>query len=336
MAITSSTPTITTCVKVNNASLQEYTNPATTDSGTTTTRYIEALTGQIFEIHADIAAGTPFVGDCLAFYISVDGKMADPTLTFLSGTTHTGSSVVSKGIYTAGNMVRKYRFEELGKTNDGGIPSKEQVEAAMELGTIRVEVHHQMSKARVDGGLDLFGSLKTVDAIDERAVKGRAISSTTSYAEAVANDGLHVRYWDTEFLDPDMKPMAVFVFKYTSREDLQAMDMIPRDPTTESEETEPESEEAEPDIATMTHEEMAAELRERRQAEKDATVNSDDPYETMEVSAYHVQIKREHMDDDQRPTRDKRFKTIITLGDDGEELEVVTTLLPGPEAETIT
>lgn len=116
MAITTSTPTITTTVKAAGAALHEYPDNANADNDTTTTRYIEATAGETFEIHADIAAGTDFVGDCLAFYISVDGKMADPTVTFRSGENHAGSTVVSKGCYTAGNMVRKYQFAELEKS----------------------------------------------------------------------------------------------------------------------------------------------------------------------------------------------------------------------------
>ena len=115
MAITTSTPSITTTVKVRGAPLEEYQHNAAADNETTTTRYIQSTANETFEIHADIAAGTEFIGDCLAFYIGVDGKMADTAVTFRSGERHAGSTVVSKGAYTAGNMVKKYRYVPKGK-----------------------------------------------------------------------------------------------------------------------------------------------------------------------------------------------------------------------------
>ncbi|KAK4610723.1 hypothetical protein CLAFUW4_13760 [Fulvia fulva] len=317
MAITSSTPTITATVRASSNPLPEYQHDATTDTDTTTTRYVQSNAGDTFEIHADIASGTEFIGDCLAFCISINGVLADTAISFPSGQDHAGSIVVSKGCYTAGNTVKKYQFTELEKRDGGAVPTKEEVEAALQIGTIRIDVHHQLSKSAVNDQLDLSSGLKSVDAVDEKALKGQAISSTTSYTEAVANDGLHARYWDAEFVDPDMKPMAVFVFRYTSHEDLQAMGMIAPDPTPEPEE-EPEPE-PEPDLETMTAEELKAEVQRRRQAERDAT----------------VRIKREREDDDQQSKQDKRFRTTITLDDDGEETEVVTTMLPVPEVETI-
>ncbi|CAK4033346.1 Hypothetical predicted protein [Lecanosticta acicola] len=235
MAITSAIPTISVTVNRKDEPLQEHENSQVTTDDEKVVRFVEAVTGENFSVHVNVGAGTGFIGDSLAVHVSVDGTPVDSAVTMLNGETHTGSIITSRGVYLSDGKVRKYRFAELDIRGEG-IPSAEEMQKLKQLGEIRVEVHHQ-----IRGNSSMHSGVRGahgVGTVSERALKGQSLSHSVDFEEAEQFEGFDARYYDGDYIDPDLAPASVYIFRYRSREKLIQMGII------EGEAPEPEAEQS--------------------------------------------------------------------------------------------
>ena len=111
MAICNGLPGVQVTVTVSGHDLQEYRNEEENeDDGRTTTRYIEAKSGQTFEVSYSVDRHFNFVGDTVAFYEHVDGHLMSAPLLFISDAPYSGSSLGRK---EKDGRLRRYQFASL-------------------------------------------------------------------------------------------------------------------------------------------------------------------------------------------------------------------------------
>lgn len=74
MAISELMPGVDVCIKVDGQALREYEDNDTEDEDRTVMRYIEAVSGQVFELQIEVKQNFKFFGDVLSFDVHVDGS----------------------------------------------------------------------------------------------------------------------------------------------------------------------------------------------------------------------------------------------------------------------
>ncbi|ROW06413.1 hypothetical protein VMCG_04360 [Cytospora schulzeri] len=141
---------------------------------------------------------------------------------------------------------RKYRFASVSTVDDANKQRiAKDLKAAKNLGLIQAVVYRiivtgRKAKTRTsyapkiaEGGISLA----------EKALKGKAISHGTTFSDPIKYDASPV---DVTFVDSLGSPLAVFYFKYRSKESLQQELIIPR----------PRSLSIEPDVDNLSPEEL--------------------------------------------------------------------------------
>ncbi|KAL9055872.1 MAG: hypothetical protein Q9162_003298 [Coniocarpon cinnabarinum] len=121
-----------------------------------------------------------------------------------------------------------------------------------QLGVIKIELWRcqRQGSSYPDRTWTSHDSLSETSPLPEKALKGRALSHRVNLGERVATSPeqkVPVSYLDD-------RPHATFVFKYLSKESLQAMMIAPRSPT-------PVTPNAADEIDTLTPQELRARLR---------------------------------------------------------------------------
>lgn len=111
MAISDLMPGLAVNIKVNGQILKEYNDSDLAAEDRTVTRYIEAVSGDIFEIGLQVEKGFRFFGDALSFDVHVDGsdKVDGPLIRREKciGGEHTR---ISKGCRLPDDQVKLYQF----------------------------------------------------------------------------------------------------------------------------------------------------------------------------------------------------------------------------------
>lgn len=114
MAISDLLPGLDVSIKVNGQVLREYEGDDIEDEERTVTRYVEAVSGDTFEIELKVQQGFDFIGDALGFDIHIDGseKLDGPLIRskMCASGEHTR---VSQGCRVPGNKVKLYHFAAL-------------------------------------------------------------------------------------------------------------------------------------------------------------------------------------------------------------------------------
>lgn len=113
MAIVKSLPGFEVTIVANGKPLTEHVDSSEPDEDRKTTRYIEAVSDQVFEIHVKASKGAQIQGDALLSYIYIDGKYVSGI--FLEkGTNESHDRVgVKKGARESLNTIREFCFASL-------------------------------------------------------------------------------------------------------------------------------------------------------------------------------------------------------------------------------
>ncbi|KAL9087991.1 MAG: hypothetical protein Q9159_003346 [Coniocarpon cinnabarinum] len=148
---------------------------------------------------------------------------------------------------------RLFRFGKL-ETTEGPLTTqvKQLLPKISQLGVIKIELWRcqRQGSSYPDRTWTSHDSLSETSPLPEKALKGRALSHRVNLGERVATSPeqkVPVSYLDD-------RPHATFVFKYLSKESLQAMMIAPRSPT-------PVTPNAADEIDTLTPQELRARLR---------------------------------------------------------------------------
>ncbi|EOO00073.1 hypothetical protein UCRPA7_4505 [Phaeoacremonium minimum UCRPA7] len=226
-------------VKINGSTAPEYDDP---DGGEgdgefpiRCNKYIECIDGAEFSISAGLTGEYSWLNQGadhgLVFHLSADGKYVTNKIcgrkAVLQNTWSTEFRGHVKHSEHGPSLLCKFKFAPLHKVDDTDKSRvKQDIKRAKHLGLIEVKI----SRIEVGETLPkLFAQDKQIAefSIAEKALKGRAVSHGTSYSEAVPTE--KSRTVDCVYIDND--PIAIFTFKYRSREALKEEMIIPRSPS---------------------------------------------------------------------------------------------------------
>lgn len=278
-------------VWVDGQQLAEYDDEDTFLSKTTKSKYIEAVAGSTFSVRVTTSpAMARDRRDCLVANVYLDGKYVagkiintgDPEADQTREVTGWASNCK-----TMGSILQKMQFAQL-QTTDAPV-GKQKAEDFKHLGEVSVKC----TWGRRTGETGRIGTDKFKPAIDssvpEKCLKGRAISSYATLGPVEKLRG-PAMYSNVSYPYGEI-PIAVFIFKYRSRRDLQIEGVIPRSPSpVPLEERDPD------DLSPEEARELVRRLRQREQE--------------------RIQIKKE--------AREKRAHSDAFDGDsDAEELPII-------------
>ncbi|KAK5710576.1 hypothetical protein LTR15_012905 [Elasticomyces elasticus] len=326
MVTTDLLPGIAFSVTVNGQALEEYEDHDQEPEDRKVIRYVEACSGQTFEIRTTAQKGFKTSGGCLAMDIYIDGsdEPVDRPLIRNVRSKSDKYTHVSLGCQKSMNEARLYCFAPLKTAEDGptfmGDPTK-----VKDLGSIviKLQLRHALQTLQPsdeDVASRFEKKAQGVGALSEKSVKGHAFSHTVSLGDAVATGTTNLFRTTAVGGVPD--PYAIIEFRYRSLESLKAMLIIPRTPSP------PPLEDR--DFDSLSREELQ-QLHQRMRAIR----------ETSEANVpVKQEIKRERTDDNPRPrkvARPNRASTVLEFDDDNSVRESSTaTFAPGSEVVDLT
>ncbi|KAL1855796.1 hypothetical protein Daus18300_010971 [Diaporthe australafricana] len=251
-------------VKVNGSTAAEYPDEepdADDNSQGTCSRYVESVDNAAFFVQAGVLPGpkgpktsqewfSRSQNHALSFTVAIDGGHAVEAVLVDQ---NSGPRRLEGIRNTADKTMRKFRFAPVSIVDDA---TKTRVatdtKVAQDLGLIRVCVHRVIVKTRNLHRSPLTEPELATDRLSlaEKALKGKAISHGTTLSDPIkCND----KRCDVEYVDPGASPLAVFYFKYRSKEALQQLLIITR----------PRSLSIESDVENLSPDEIRRLARER-------------------------------------------------------------------------
>ncbi|QDS76123.1 hypothetical protein FKW77_006843 [Venturia effusa] len=211
-------------------------SPASSQSGVVamdeTIRYIEAKADVNFAFRFRVKPGFMYPNHDLRFMINVDGVISERK-TFGKDEIAGGRDLHLDSVRLVQNgtgIRRKFLFAEL-KTDDSGI-DQNLLEKTKKMGRITCKVYRvQLYNERSDTQPSRhwrqnINNDNTI--LPEKALKGRSLSCRTSLDSAEPiHQQLRIKR-SVQYIDSINKPLATFVFRYGSIEDLHKQFIVPR------------------------------------------------------------------------------------------------------------
>ncbi|KAK5171285.1 uncharacterized protein LTR77_004429 [Saxophila tyrrhenica] len=291
-------------VTVGGEALREYQKDDLEDVARTTTRYIEAVTGQEFVVSIKLLEDFKFMGNCLAAKVYADGTMLTSALMCYELDVRE-----VEGIEIGDDTVRKASFADVEIVSDRGVVPGE-ASKVKNVGTIVVVLSHEQTTEEDDSEDEYIqNAIAAIESISKKDVKGQAISHKAEFADAMPYSTTYV---SSQPVVGEPNPFATIVFRYRSHGAmLQALRIIERTPTP------PPPEER--DHAALSPED----IRDMQRRLVELTRQQEE----------HVRVKREREDgdDNPRPRRVARAAagdTQLELDDTGSFRDRSETLAP--------
>ncbi|KAK1057011.1 hypothetical protein LTR74_014470 [Friedmanniomyces endolithicus] len=295
-------PGIDISITVAGQALIEHQDSDEEEQDRTVTRYIEAVSGQVFAVRLTAQKGFKSRGDGLSFYIHVDGTENVDTAVYRKALCKlSGMAYTSQGRQEA-SEVKRYCFATLETTSEGPT-SVGDAQRLKDLGTIVVTIRQVRVTGTCAEAIRPKGPF-TVGVVSEKALKGQALSHSVNFAAPVPCVPRPVSF-TTEPVRGFPDPYVKVVFRYRSLETLKCMSIIPRSPTP------PPLEEREYD--TVNREDFVELQRQLKALKKNGVPN--------------VKVKRERTDENPRPrkvARPSRHSTQLELDEEGGVRESAT------------
>ncbi|KAH8679979.1 hypothetical protein BGZ60DRAFT_241558 [Tricladium varicosporioides] len=238
MAVIDSLPGLSVTIECNGNTLEEYEDGDELSYKQftpthTVKKYIECVTDAEFKVHIDILPGfkCPDYATHTTMWVDIDGKIGGgwhnpkrhPTFSrgFSEFISRINPSEVSR---------RKLRFCSIEKVDDtDNNRVKSDIKLAENLGEIVVHFHGTTEGQAPELYVPKNQNEGAVTEISEKALKGQAIS----HGVALGPERRTYQTPDTQRVYPAgyYKPLAMFKFKYRSRQALQQELIIPRSPS---------------------------------------------------------------------------------------------------------
>ncbi|KAB5585799.1 hypothetical protein GE09DRAFT_1210387 [Coniochaeta sp. 2T2.1] len=235
---------LTAAIHINGAPAAEYRDPVKNPdrkypAAEFISKYIEAKDGVEYSIVCTatpqnlwLAQGDPAAAKdsarAVVFSIQIDG--VDQASTYVVNTHQTAriEGVQGQAPGDSQQTLRKFKFNAVTTVDLAPAATvKKDLKRAPFLGTIRVQVWHGVYK----GPSATVPTVRDTAALSiaEKALKGTAVSHGTMFGDAVPTDPVvfaNVSY-------PTNSPVAIFQFRYRSKEALYSEMIVPRSPTPE-------------------------------------------------------------------------------------------------------
>ncbi|OBT63909.1 hypothetical protein VE03_05970 [Pseudogymnoascus sp. 23342-1-I1] len=239
----------------------------------TVLRYIEAISGTNYSILNEVSSGYK-LKSALSFSVQVDSWTRQTNPLFVQGEdaspwTPWTYKVEGKEYmdYKGVQWEKPFKFSPLKIVDaDDKDRIKRDAHASKNIGEIRVTVRRKQAKEKSHysiRGKDSDTSLE----IAEKAVKGQSLSHGTEFGEATRCREL-TTITKTKPQRGSHDPAAVFIFRYRSREALQAEHIIPRDQSPDILQDIPEE-----DIRRMARERLSQNEDNKVKIKREANVN---------------------------------------------------------------
>ncbi|PPJ59205.1 hypothetical protein CBER1_03034 [Cercospora berteroae] len=225
MAINDVFPGIEVAVMVDGEPLQEYTEAAFEPEEKTVTRYVEAKSNQNFTMRISVAEGTPMKGNCLTFYIHIDGKYAAGAIITSPSVQSQSHTRTVEGRYSSSTTLQRFFFDSLDVATDGKMLAEE-ADRLEKLGTIEVFVSEEMT---LDTVVQTYETASDFGIVSEKALKGRALSHSVAFGAPTATVAQPCT--NTKLVNEYEEFALKIVFKYRSLGSLKAEMVIPRTPS---------------------------------------------------------------------------------------------------------
>ncbi|KAK3112409.1 hypothetical protein LTR53_011356 [Teratosphaeriaceae sp. CCFEE 6253] len=312
-------PGIDVTIRINGQPLSEHEDPDEEQEDRTVTRYVQAVSGQIFDICISARKDFRSAGDALSFHIHTDGspKAVDVPLVLNTACRTRNYTRISRGCLQGANMVKRYRFAAF-ETSTQGLGSITPA-SVKGLGSIIIKIA-QIRMTQANTATDGCGSISKIGSVPEKALKGQTITHSVGFTSAVvcaANT-----FKSAQPIGGVPNPYVTLVFRYRSlaritskpgssheAEALKAMSILQRTPSPPPLEERDYDSISRDDVVELQR--QLKELKERYAS--DAKVRHE--------------IKRERTDDSPRPRkveRPMRDSTQLELDDDGQVRETST------------
>ncbi|KAF5871952.1 uncharacterized protein Bfra_008979 [Botrytis fragariae] len=245
MVVLDKLPGLEVNIQVNGAKVQEYDDNEDAEIGPglsgehqasrTVSKYIEAIDGAEFRIICTLLPKLEFNAPNLRADVSVDGNYAQGKI--LTSEYIGRSPVRFEGpiiFHPAGHRytLQRYRFSELCISSEEGRLSnlKKDKAEAEKVGTIEIRIWRS-SKSVPAGPQNLQTIKSTSNTFHEKVLKGQAKSHNVSYSPETATSA--PIYVNTTRIDGEDYPIAIYKFKYRSKESLKQLMIIERTPEPE-------------------------------------------------------------------------------------------------------
>ncbi|KAF7919623.1 hypothetical protein EAE99_008475 [Botrytis elliptica] len=202
----------------------------------TVSKHIESTTGNVFYVKLKISKSYKFDSPNISFRVFVDGikvysrhygKKCAPL-------TREAKGVINE-LENGQAFLMPFKFSDIiTTTDDSKLASiKEDATRLSVVGEIVVEVHRRGERTRSKNQSKRLNASKKLAAgssksVHEKALKGQAISHSTTLGAAQATKADVI--WNLSYLDGEDYPIAVYRFKYRSKESLKSLLILERTP----------------------------------------------------------------------------------------------------------
>ncbi|KFY21343.1 hypothetical protein V493_07498 [Pseudogymnoascus sp. VKM F-4281 (FW-2241)] len=237
MAISKSLKGVTVSIIINGSTPKEYEAPMDETKhdhpNKTVLRYIEAISGTNYSILIEVSPGYKLKSS-LKFVVQIDGWTLPTSPLFLrTGQNSPWNRRIDGNEHVDKNGRKWNKPFKFSALNIVDVHDKDRIKrdasASKHIGEIRVTVTRRQAKAEVQyrsWGMDRNANLE----IAEKAVKGQTLSHGTELGEAVRSRE-QTRFFNSTAQRGSHDPPAVFIFRYRSREALEAEHIIARAPS---------------------------------------------------------------------------------------------------------
>ncbi|KAI4914146.1 hypothetical protein J4E85_010658 [Alternaria conjuncta] len=309
MAIAKALPKLKVEVFVKNAPLEEHVDDDDQTSDNEVTKFIEASSGDNFEVKYCFSPGFS-IRHSILVELDIDGEYAAGSV-FNPGSSVRWDNAYtfkgSRGFEDGEYYLRKFCFSQLEINDDGDTRTfKDSLKKKLHrVGVISVRFYWATAGATYKTPVTVRQD-KNLGVVPEKALKGSALSHQASYG---AREVMQA-YSTIETTKIDETPFAEFTFKYRSRAALKSLLVIPRTPSPVPLE--------ERDVNTLTLEESRELIRLQREQRDAAPVIKRERIK-RERSSTIIREDRED-DDDVTFVSAKRRRLPVTLDENGAEI----------------
>ncbi|KAI0408603.1 hypothetical protein F4802DRAFT_617633 [Xylaria palmicola] len=238
MAVLSKLPGVEVTIEVNGQTATEYNDPHPPDEGPEAnlevpliSKYIECIDNTEFSIKLaidDKVYAWDDVKHNLLIAPNIDGLRVRGRFVNAGagGITMAGAENPSEGSQVW--HCKKFKFSAISTIDTSDVARlQKDMETTKDIGVIRVTLERHLLGIRAPPTIIL--SEKKALAVSEKALKGKAISHAVSLGRTEAMKPVNI--FESTRVKEDNGPIAVFSFKYRSKESLKQELIIPRTPS---------------------------------------------------------------------------------------------------------
>ncbi|KAI4919496.1 hypothetical protein J4E90_001631 [Alternaria incomplexa] len=308
MAIAKALPKLKVEVFVKGAPLEEHVDDDDQPSDNEVTKFIEASSGDNFEVKYCFSPGFS-IRHAMLIELDIDGEYADSAVFNPGSSIRWNSTYAFKGsreFEDGGYFVRKFCFSQLEIDDDGDTRKFEDSlkKKLHSVGVISLRCYW-VTASGSSAPKSKAQKNEALGVVPEKALKGSALSHQASYGAREVSQA----YSTCRTTKIHEFPFAEFTFKYRSRAALKSLLIIPRTPSPVPLE--------ERDINTLTLEESRELLRLQREQMDAAPVIKREGIKRERSSTI---INEDNDDDDVTFLSAKRRRLPVTLDENGAEI----------------